>query len=202
MLCGDFMVRANNRTLEQGPRVFDSIRVYVAANVFFLPMVNRFVRRVGVLNSEVGGMAVSHQMLGIRRSCFLDPLAHDLLTRILAALFHFHADRSPAFDSTKYHPLVFEVSTVLKVALAANPSLIQFYGTAQRAGIRFGHCLADAMAKIPCRLVGHFERALELVGRHAFLGFAHQIGSEKPLPKWQVRIMEDRASRRAELVIA
>jgi len=58
------------------------------------------------------------------------------------------------------------------------------------------------MAEVPCGFVGHAKRALNLAGGHTFLGFTEQQGGKEPLPKRQVRIMEDRSRCDAELIVA
>jgi hypothetical protein len=58
------------------------------------------------------------------------------------------------------------------------------------------------VAKIPSGFVRHLEHPLDLIGRKALLGLDHGVGSEKPLPEGQMRIMEDGSSGDGELVAA
>jgi hypothetical protein len=59
------------------------------------------------------------------------------------------------------------------------------------------------MAEIPCRFVASESKgALNLASGHAFLGFAEKKGSKEPFIEWQMRVIEDRSDRHAELVIA
>ena len=37
------------------------------------------------------------------------------------------------------------------------------------------HCFTDAVSKEPCRLVGDFQNAVQLVSRNALLAAGHQI---------------------------
>jgi hypothetical protein len=58
------------------------------------------------------------------------------------------------------------------------------------------------MAEIPRGLVAHAQTPFELVRGNALFGFAHEISGEKPLPKGQMRIMEDRSGSDRELIAA
>src|SRR6266446_6374972 len=58
------------------------------------------------------------------------------------------------------------------------------------------------MAEIPRRLIRDCQSALHLISRDAFLGLTNEIDRKKPLPQWQVRVMEDRTRRDGELIAA
>ena len=66
----------------------------------------------------------------------------------------------------------------------------------------FPHGFADPVSHIPGSLVGHADVACKLAGRSALLGIAHQRDRCEPFGQRQVRIMEQGAGCRTELVLA
>lgn len=69
--------------------------------------------------------------------------------------------------------------------LTADIGFVDLYCAVQH-GLCFLHGSADAMAKIPSRLIAaDTERALNLANRHSFLGLAEQEYSSEPLLKRQ-----------------
>src|ERR1019366_6367336 len=86
-------------------------------------------------------------------------------------------------------------------SFGANVGFVNLYSALQFVSVCFGHGFTDAMAQVPRRLVADSERALQLVGAHALAALVEQVCAEKPLPQRQVRVVEDRARRDAELVI-
>jgi hypothetical protein len=86
---------------------------------------------------------------------------------------------------------------------SADVGFVHFDNAIKFTLVSFEHGLADAMAEIPRCFVGlDSQGSLNLAGRHAFLGLTEQHGGEKPRHKGQVRIVEDRIHRNAELVLA
>jgi hypothetical protein len=72
----------------------------------------------------------------------------------------------------------------------------------QQRLIRLRHGVPNAVTEVPCCLVAHSDRALNLTGRHPFLRFTEQMRSEEPFSERQVRIIEHRAGSSRKLVIA
>ena len=81
---------------------------------------------------------------------------------------------------------------------AADERFVGLDDPAQKVALVPLHRGADAVAEVPCRLVGHAERPLELVRAHALLGLAHEVGSEEPLPQGKVGVVEHRPGRDGE----
>lgn len=194
------MVRTDNGPLEQRPCVLNAVGMNVSAHVLFGSVIDRFMLGIVILNAEVGRVLVRVNPLRIRLSGLSNEFPNNLLAWVLAALLSLHSDRSATLDCSDNHSLVSEVGAESPMLFAANPGLIHFDRATQFCRANLLHGLADAMAEIPSRLVAHGQRALELVGGHTLLGFGHQIGSEKPFPERQMRIVEYGSSGRAELV--
>lgn len=89
---------------------------------------------------------------------------------------------------------------------SADIGFVHLDSTVKHRLIHFFHGGTDAMAKVPSRLIGTLvltpDRALELQGAHALLGFAEQKRREKPLLERQVGVIKNCASGNGELVIA
>lgn len=68
--------------------------------------------------------------------------------------------------------------------------------------VRLFHRFADAVTQIPCRLIAHTQRALELIRRHALAALAEQIRAKKPFPQVQMRVVENRRCGDRKLVMA
>ena len=85
--------------------------------------------------------------------------------------------------------------------LSANVGFVHLDLPGEHFLLALDHRGADAVAEIPCRLVAHAERTLNLAGRHSFLGFAQQERCEKPFRKRQVRVVKNCASGHSELVV-
>jgi hypothetical protein len=58
------------------------------------------------------------------------------------------------------------------------------------------------MAEEPCRAIGNGKLALHLAGGHSLFRFRHQVRGQKPFPERQVTIIENRAGRNGELIVA
>jgi hypothetical protein len=84
----------------------------------------------------------------------------------------------------------------------AHISFVDLYNAIQRLRIDFLHRGSDAMAEIPCRLVGKAENPLELVGAHSLARLAEQVDAKEPLPEGQMGVIEDRPGSDAELIAA
>jgi len=78
---------------------------------------------------------------------------------------------------------------------------VHFHRGAKHRG-RLFHGLSNAMAEVPSRPVVHLQVPLHLERRNTLFGFANDGDSSKPLFKRQMRIVEYRACRGAELVLA
>ncbi len=72
---------------------------------------------------------------------------------------------------------------------------------AQHRFIGLRHCVPDAMAEIPRRLVAHSDRALNLAGRHTLLRLAEQVRGQKPLAKRKMGVIKHGAGSDGKLVV-
>ena len=70
------------------------------------------------------------------------------------------------------------------------------------SGLTSVHCSANAVAEIPCRLVGDSKDALQLIGAHTLLRLTKKVDAQEPLPQGKVRVIEDRSSGDSELIAA
>ena len=61
---------------------------------------------------------------------------------------------------------------------------------------------ADAMAKEPSALVGHFQGAVHLVGANALLAAAHKVDGLQPLVERNVAFLKNGAHADGELAFA
>src|SRR5207244_942152 len=66
----------------------------------------------------------------------------------------------------------------------AEVRFVGFHDACEHLSHVVAHRGADAMAHVPRGLVRDLEHPLELVGRDAFLGLAHDVDREEPLPQW------------------
>ena len=194
MLGADLVEGTNQAAFKQAPHVLNGVDVVVAGD--FSPLlVDGFVGRNAV-HFVVGGQPVGNHHFDVLPKVALDEfdkaravhLGDGFKLDAPAALHHAHHAGLPCAASG------------LAVAFAADERLVHFNDAVQRFGVL--HRLADAVAQIPRRLVGDAQRAFDLVGGHAFLGFAHDIDGQKPFPERQVGIVEDVAGRDGELVAA
>lgn len=77
-----------------------------------------------------------------------------------------------------------------------------FHDPTQQLRVNVSHCRPNAMAEIPCRLVGNVNRALDLQRRHSLLRFGHKVNGKKPFRQGKMGIVKDRAARYGELITA
>ena len=80
--------------------------------------------------------------------------------------------------------------------------LVNFNRPCHRLRVHFFHGRANSVAKKPSRLVADSQSAAELIRAHPLLGFAEQVGAEKPLPQGKVRVIKDGSGGHRELVAA
>src|SRR5260370_8051330 len=209
------MIRADDRTLEKRPHVFESVGVRQTANVNTRCMVNRNVDRIIVVHDPV----VSVMSICRKHSSFVGKFGFQKSAEVFfpesVNAARLKPDFAVAFNRTKDAFLV-----SYSAALNATSPLLAFvhpFGSASdigfvgfnKAGVkakerRVGilHGLTDTMTEIPRRLIGHAQNALELQSRYTFFGFADKIGSDEPFTKRQVRVMENRSGSNGKVIAA
>jgi len=209
VLDADLVVRADDRPLEQRPHAFNTVCVNVATDPLFSPVIDTVVFGVRVRDPEISRVLVGIDLGRIGGCLFGDEVMECLAVGFLSQSFNAkpNSARFAAFERPENHRLVVEVPATNVPTFSADPSFIGFNRSpvsAQLFGFIFAqaHSLANAMAKIPSRLVAYAQRAFDLVRGHALLGLAHQVDGKEPLPKRQVGVMKYRLSSDAEMVFA
>ena len=202
MLRTDSMPRSENTALKQAEGRFDGIGVNVALNVnselvhdplVFLAM-SCSTCRASILVQIVG-----HQDFNVIGDILSDVLFKGSGANIVSVEESQFALTLPNAD---HDFLVARPTPALAVAPTADVGFVHFDNAIQFRSVRFGHSRSDAMTEIPRSLIGHSECPLNLARAHALFRFAEQQRSEKPLPKREVGIMEDRSRCYAELIMA
>lgn len=202
MLRTDLVIGPDHRPFEQAPDVLNPVRVDIATDPFFLLVIDGLMPRILVGNPLIGRPFVRDNQFGVGRTMLFDELMErfaitrsDLLQPDLPATLGDADDQG------------FVLHVVPRPAsLAAQPAADKGFVNLDRAvelrRVVLGHGGANPVAEIPGRLVGDAEHALDLVGRHPFLGLHHEIDRYEPFLQWQMGIVEDRAGRDRELVAA
>ena len=205
MLRRDPMPRSHNPALQERECRFDRVGMNVAVNVDLGAVWNRLMlagRDADALQGErVGNELIRHNHVNIFAHIFLDVFRQGAGLRILSMK---KAEIAAALPDADNYFFRFLASVDAPTDLfAAYIGFIYFDCAIQLLkGNIFGHSMTDAVTEIPCRAVVNSEHPLKLVSRHSLAGLAEQIDGQKPLSKWQVRIVENRASRNGELIAA
>ena len=201
MLRADLVIRTNHRPLEETPRSFDAIGVNVTAHPFLFGMVDRLVGSTRVLDTYISGILMGDVTVCVRTGGFQYEPMQSLFSGLLS-LLNFQANIAAPLKSAENHCLIVQIAAANVAPFTADIRFVDLNDTSQQSRLGFIHRLADAMAKIPCCLIAHLDRALQLVGANTFLRLAHQIYSHEPLGQRQMRIVEDCTGGNRELVTA
>jgi|ERR1700721_505255 len=207
MFRADLVPRSDDAALQERERRFNGVSVNVAINV----MTSAVIDGLMALTSEasfVHRKRICGEVVGDNHFYFGTDVVFDVL-RESSRLRIVRVEESQfAVTLTKadHDFFVSPPSATFTVSLSADIGFVHLNSTVQHWAVNFFHGCSDAMAEIPCGLVGAFVLApdcpLELVGAHAFLRFAEQESCEKPLLQRQMGVVEDRASRDGELIVA
>ena len=181
MLCRDLVPRSNDATFQQREGGFDAVRCHVTPDVDASRVLDCLVLASVDPRLHHGlGVAlplIRHHDFDILTDVLFDELGKgpglDILSleeaELTAALFDADHDLLIAvLDRTTVH--------TARADLAPYPGLIHLHNAPQRLRVDLLHSRADAMAEIPCRLVGEAKLPLDLACAHALLGFAEQVG--------------------------
>src|SRR6516225_2392511 len=198
MLRREFVIRPYNGAFKQAPHALYAVSVNVSAYPLVLRVLNRFMARVGIVYTLVVNVFVRVDRFtrGVGRFCYkLSKL------KTIAVGNDFQADFSTALNCADHRSFILSFKAhALSADATANIRLINFNDALQLFSGNFAHSSADTMTEKPRGFVGSFKCALNLAGRNAFFGFDHQIDSEKPFPKRQVRIVKNRIARYGKLI--
>ena len=211
MLHREFMVRTNNGSLKQAPDVLQSVGMNIAEHVLSRAMIHSFVLRVVVGNGGIDAV-----LIGANRSRLIGQLRfNERLDRVVINPLdclhsHFAATLNRAQNNRLVDVLTAGTASFLLLpdasvhvfGFAADERLVHFNDAVQKRSVRVLDRFTNAMAEIPCGLVGYFQRALELVGRHPFFRFGQQIDSGEPLHQRQVRVVENSPGGYAKMILA
>ena len=202
MLRANLVPRSHDTALEQGERGFDSVGVNIAFDVDVQLVTNRLVASLFaelLCCAPIASPIIRVQNLDIFAQVLADVLFESSALRILGMK---EPEIAAALTNSDYDFLVRSGVTFGPQFLAANKGFVHLHFSVEHWPINFNHSRSDAVAEVPRRLVAHSERALDLTGRHSFLGLTEQQSRHKPLAQGQVRIVENRSGSYAELVVA
>jgi hypothetical protein len=199
VLRANLMVATDDGALQEAPDVLKRVRVNVAPNVFSFAVLDRFV--LGVL---IGDTLVSFPFVGIdgfniAGDVFTDEAVQGLP---VSSPYYLQDDIPAALQGSYNDSLVTCIAAPLAFDLAAHEGFIGLDDALQQLGVNLIESGSDAMAEIPRCLVGHTERTLELVGRHALFALYNEVDCKKPFPQRKVGIVKDGASGNREAVAA
>jgi hypothetical protein len=207
MLCADLVPASNDSALEERERGFDGIGCdavpVLVTRVLLRHVIDGFMR--GISNRfRVGWQSVGNDNVNIGANIVTNVLSQCARLGIFGVK---EPQIAVALPNANHYLLIGRSLSASGITLfSADIGFIHFDSTVKHGPIYFFHGRTDAMAEIPRGLIGTFvlapDRALELVGAHALLGFAEQKRSEKPLLQRQMRVIENRSSRDGKLVIA
>ena len=204
MLCANSMPRSHDAALQERERGLNRIGVNVTLHVDMGTVPNDLVaasladiaRRL-LIGLEVICIKYFHVIADILLDVFCERASLNILS-VKKSEF------APALTNADHD--FFVVPTMLFAfvsVLAADESFVHFDFAAEGKSFDLRHCRPDAMAEIPRGFVSLDSKgALNLARAHALLGLDKQLRSEKPAHKGQMRIVEDRTDRYAELVLA
>lgn len=206
MLGADLVPASCDAAFQERERRFDSVCVNVgsAPDVFFLPVVN-FLMAVAEIpkSAPIGGQFIGDDYIHILRDILLNVFCERAHLGIFGMK---EAQIAVALANTDDNFLVLTMTPAPIFSSAARFSadvgFVHLNCSVQHRTASFFHGRADAMTEIPSRLVAHAERALNLASGHSFFRFAEQKCGEKPLCERQMGVIENRARRDGELVVA
>lgn len=204
MLCRYFMPRTYDAALEQRICGLDAVRGDVAINIDAVVVVRGQVGSLGKTSLRdcrgVRWPLIRHNHVNIFRDVFLDVLRQ-------CSRLHIFSLEEPQIavtllDADHNGFVVIACLPMTVLGLSADQSLVHLHNAVQGPLIDFLHRRTNAMAEIPCRLVGNAQNALQLICAHALLRLTEKVDAQEPLPQRQMRVIEDRSSSHGELVTA
>ena len=203
MLRADFMPRSNNAALQERERRFDGVRVRISVCVNPETVANRLVLCFdshAPCHAAIEVVIVSEQDFQV----LADIVADELFERSARYIFRMEESQiAAALPDADYGFFLGSAPAYSRsVPTTADVGFIHFNLAVQHGLTGFHHGGTDAMAEIPCGLVAHAERALNLTGRHSLLCFTEQERGKEPLCQRQVGVIENRAGGDGKLVVA
>src|SRR4029077_20642768 len=177
-------IRPRNTALQQAPEILQSICVYAAIHVLH-SVINHLVSVVG-RESFIG-----EQLIRIQRSPSRDVFPHFILEHALSTVGDYGcANLSAALQNSDYSGLVLctrsrdaalTLADVHIASLAANEGFVNFHFTAElRAKEIILQSQPDSMQHEPCRLLGDFQVACDLIATDAVLAVRQKPCCRQP----------------------
>ncbi len=201
MLRTDLVKRSDNRPLEERPHALDTVGVDIAHDPFLFGVIDGFMARVVIRDPQIRLEFVGVDRFGLVFDRAVDEVVQGVTPNVRDAL---KADLSTALDRASNPSLVFAGTPACTLRLPSHKGFVHFHDPEQRRAVKrvVTHGLADTVAQVPRRPVGGPECPLHLVGRHAFLGFTHQVDRREPLTQGKVGVLHDGSGHDTELVAA
>jgi len=202
MLRADSMPRSHDAALQERERGFNRVRVDVPVDV------NLELVPDGLVASSLAQMfrraAIGLVIVGEQHvHIFAQILADEPFERPAFHVFRVEEPKiAAALPDADDNFLLVLPATAFPDSLSADIRFVHFNFAVQHGFLCFDHCGPDAMAEIPRGLVADSERPLNLASRHPFLRFTQQQRRHEPFRQRQVGVIEDRASRHGELIVA
>ncbi len=193
---------SDNGTLEQAPHAFDAVGVDLSDNPLLGGMAHSLVYGVVIFNPHVRLQLIGVNRLSLILNCSMDEIMESVTLDIGDAL---DSDLSAVPLDGTGHPYLAFLATRSDVAfLSTDQGFVHFHDPEQGRSLKgiIAHGLTDAVGQVPSRPVCGSDGALELVGRDAFLGLAHQPDRQEPLTEGQVRVVHDGPGGHGELIPA
>jgi len=200
----DFVPRSNDAAFQKRECRFHGIRMDFATSVFLDRVIDLLVGScdVGFPHSRaVDVEIIRHNHINIGADVFLNVLCQRSTLDILSVEEAESAATLPDANDNLFVGSTSALGYAFAASATADIGLIHFNGSVQHWALRFDHSATDAVTEIPSGFVADTQHPLDLIGRHTLARLANQMGGNKPLEQGQVRVMEDRASGNAELVV-
>lgn len=201
MLGADSMPCSHDATLEQRESGFHCVGVNVSHDIDAGTVVNFLVIRPLSLphGRFVRGGVISENNLYVLGDILADVISECSALRISGME---ETKIAVAFaDAYHYFFVVHSADAALALIPSADVSNIHLYFSVEHRLIGLRHGVPDAMAEVPRCLVAHADCALNLAGGHSLFRFAEKMSGQKPLAKWQMRIVEYGAGSDGELIV-
>lgn len=196
------MPGSHDAALQERESRFDSVGVNVSHDVHARTVLNGFVHSTSTLLDRYGvrGSIVRENYVHILRDVLADVPCQRSGLRIVGME---EAEIAVALANPDYDFFVVHASDAAFSAIhSADVGSIHLHFAVEHGLFGLRHCVTDAMAEVPGRLVGHSDRTLDLQSGHALFGLAEQVGNEKPLGQRQVGVVKNGARGNGKLVIA
>src|ERR1019366_780778 len=206
-MLGAYLVpTSHDAALEQRECGLNSVRVNVGseANILF-PRVIHSLMFVTADSLLIGRKFIGHDHINVAADVLLDVPRQSSGLGILSVEETQIAITLPNPDDHFFRVALTAPAASITALLSADIGFIHLDSTVQHGAINLSHSATNAMAEIPCGLIGAAicapEGALELHGAHAFFGFTRQQSGKEPHRQRQMGIMEDRSTGCCELIL-